>query len=145
MLSSLQQQQDTSQYQMTSISLFDVSANDISVFVGPSQTNPNATILIVKSYSSESILFRTEIQQLIDVAISPRGDLIAAYSKTEVLRVWNVTSGVKLLEKSISGIVDMKFTKNKKLILRYISSYEVLQMSTNSTLSLAIQPQVKRS
>jgi hypothetical protein len=71
--------------------------------------------------------------------------LIAAYSKTEVLRVWNVTSGVKLLEKSISGIVDMKFTKNKKLILRYISSYEVLQMSTNSTLSLAIQPQVKRS
>ncbi len=46
---------------MTSISLFDVSANDISVFVGPSQTNPNATILIVKSYSSESILFQTEI------------------------------------------------------------------------------------
>lgn len=51
MLSGLEQQQDSSQYQITSISLFDVSANDISVFVGPSQTNPNTTILIVKSYS----------------------------------------------------------------------------------------------
>ncbi len=61
MLSSLEQQQDATQYQMASISLFDVSANDISVFVGPSQANPNTTILIVKSYSSDTILFQTEV------------------------------------------------------------------------------------
>jgi hypothetical protein len=61
MLSSLEQQQDATRYQMASISLFDVSANDISVFVGPSQSNPNTTILIVKSYSSDTILFQTEV------------------------------------------------------------------------------------
>lgn len=122
MLSSLEQQQDI-QSQLSSISLFDVSANDVSVFVGPSQNSPNTTILIVKAYSSDNILFQTEVQELVDVAISPKGDLIAAYSKTEVLKIWNVTSGVMLLERSISGVVDIKFTRNNKLIVRYTSTY----------------------
>lgn len=62
-----------------------------------------------------------------------------------MLKVWNVTSGVKLLEKSVSGVVDMKFTKNRKLILKYTSSYEVLQISTNSSLSLAFEAKVQNN
>lgn len=62
-----------------------------------------------------------------------------------MLKVWNVTSGVKLLEKSVSGVVDMKFTKNRKLILKYTSSYEVLQISSNSSLSLAFEAKLQNN